>query len=161
MKLFLMLSILTITVVIAPFNRIAKTNADVVTDINSNNSALMNNIPGLINLGSIPAANMGPYSIRGYRHPFCPGAIAILPLYRNAEGSHILRTKINSEKPRYGFLINGKIYSSFPQFVFAIQKANRAILKLTSNQIKPAPPAFAFAEDGNCKLAEKFVRYTL
>lgn len=160
MKRILILSLLFITAVLAPLNKIVKSSQNKLQVSLDTESSLVSNIPGLINLGTVPAANTGPYTIRGYRHPTCPGSIAILPLYRNAEGSHILRKKINNNRLRFGFLVNGKIYSTFPQFTFAFQKTLTAFLHLTTNTVK-APPALAFAEKGQCQLAEKIVRYTL
>ena len=146
--------------VIAPLNRILKTNLD-NSVAERTNAPVANNIPGLISLGAIPAANTGPYLIRGYRHPTCPGSIAILTLYRNAEGVHILKQKMPANQLKHGYVVAGKLYASFPQFEFARQRALSAVAQLSSSEKIPAPSAFAYAEQGQCQLAETVARYVM
>jgi len=109
-------------------------------------------------LGVITPANQGPYLISGYRHKYCPGSIALMPLYRNAEGGHILSQIIDSNSVSYGVIFNGKIHEKLPQFSYSIQKlfagAHR-ILRLSYPNSAP----IAFAEQGHCSMAKTLKNY--
>lgn len=157
MKILLIIALLILTAIIAPLNRVLSHTDYAPTD----ESVTSNDIPGLINLGAIPAANTGPYMIQGYRHPTCAGSIAILTLYRNAEGSHILSRKFNVEELRYGYVMAGKIYHSFPQFGFAWQKVSTAAARLSNAEKSSAPATIAFAEQGQCQLAETIAKHSM
>lgn len=120
--------------------------------------------PNLKRIGLLSAANQGPYQITGFQHAKCEGSIALLPLYRNAEGSHILQRLINDEHTRFGVIFKGEIHTHFPQFRFALARLDNAFVKLFSSYTKmPTSPinTLAFAEQGKCKIAEQVAKFTL
>ncbi len=161
MKSLLIISMVVASLVIAPLNRIQKTNHTVATDSIDQAAQEIIRVPDLISLGTIAAANQGPYFISGYQHPQCPGSIAILPLYRNAEGGQILKQLIRHEGLRYGVLFKGNVHFEFPQFAFAMEKLWRGIRFIGQKKSQQPIKALAFAEQGECELAEKLARYTL
>lgn len=107
-------------------------------------------------LGSFAAANQGPYQITGYQHNSCEGTIAIMPLYRNAEGAAILKRLLKAKEIRSGVILSGKIYPSFPQLTFTILQIKQSFNRLTTHS-QTQQPLLAFAESGRCKLAEKMI----
>lgn len=169
MKTLLIVSILLIALIVAPYNRLIKTTDSLlITDQQSSSpfeTAFFDGLEEseLISLGSVAAANQGPYMIRGYRHKECPGSIALLPLYRNAEGSQILRQLIPDQQQQgiqYGVLFKGSVHRDFPQFEFALEKFCRSLQRLTTAPARQPITILAFAEQGQCRLAEKLARYT-
>ncbi len=170
MKTLLILSTLLIALIIAPYNRIVKaTDSAIIADQTDPSPAIPElffekEVSELVSLGSIAAANQGPYMISGYRHRECPGSIALLPLYRNAEGSQILRKLVSdqqqAERIRYGVLFKGSVHRDFPQFAFALEKLSRGLQQLPPGTTDKPIKILAFAEQGQCQLAEKLARYT-
>jgi len=126
----------------------------------------------LRSLGTYDAANQGPYKISGYQHTHCEGSIALLPLFRNAEGSHILKRLVKDSDTRYGVIFRGDIHPTFPQFKFTLARLESAIKALTTpvlySSLKPSSRpltkqrfTLAFAEQGQCKIAEHVAKYVL
>lgn len=162
---WLALCLLILTFFIAPLNRIDKHNNAVIkpSDIEFRQS-----FPLLISLGTYDAANQGPYKISGYQHASCEGSIALLPLFRNAEGSHILKRLVKDSGTRYGVIFRGDIHPTFPQFEFTLARLENAIKALATPVFSPsAKPlsghkfTLAFAEQGQCQIAEYVARYVL
>ena len=170
MKTLLILSTVLIALIIAPYNRIVKATDSALVADQTNLSVVIPElfsekaVSELISLGSVAAANQGPYRISGYRHRECPGSIALLPLYRNAEGSQILRKLVSdqqqAEQLRYGVLFRGRVHQDFPQFAFALEKLSRGLKQLPPGTTDKPIKILAFAEQGHCQLAEKLARYT-
>lgn len=104
-------------------------------------------------MGTFAAANQGPYTVSSFRHQTCNGAIALLPLYRNAEGSNVLMRLFDNPELRYGVIFNGKIHKQFPQLLFTFYQLRDKALQVTPYSAKPLQP-YAFAERGPCQLAE-------
>ncbi|MCJ8338152.1 MAG: hypothetical protein MJK10_06740 [Pseudomonadales bacterium] len=102
-------------------------------------------------IGSIAAANLGPYIIAGFKALNCPGNIAILPLFRNAEGAHILRLLAQGEVV-HGVIFKGLIYPQFPQFSYTVSQLEQKFKTVLGFDDKVLQP-LAFAETGNCQLA--------
>jgi hypothetical protein len=111
-------------------------------------------------LGSFSAANQGPYKVIGYQHNTCEGTIALMPLYRNAEGAVILGRLLNQKEIRKGVILAGEIHPNFPQMSYTIWQIQQSFKRLFNSQYSQAP-LLAFAETGHCKLAEKVVNITL
>ncbi len=111
-------------------------------------------------LGSFSAANQGPYKVIGYRHNTCEGTIALMPLYRNAEGAAILGRLLNQKDIRRGVILDGEIHPTFPQMTYTIWHIKQSFKRLFDSAHTQAP-LLAFAETGRCKLAEKVVNITL
>lgn len=127
-------------------------------------SRLTTEFPDLKRIGLLSAANQGPYQITGFQHAKCEGSIALLPLHRNAEGSHILQRLINDEHTRFGVIFKGEIHTRFPQFRFALARLDNALVTLFSSYTKmPTSPinTLAFAEQGQCEIAEQVAKFTL
>lgn len=157
MKTYISVLIILIpAVLLAPASRIYKHQSTINQVIDQPRSALDVSYPNLTDIGSMPAANQGPYKIRGYQHRLCAGSIALLTLYRNAEGSHILKAIINDEEMSYGVIFNGKVYSHFPQWEFTLQRIKDKFLLLlypSQREQNTTPHPQAFAEKGTCNIA--------
>lgn len=145
----LLLIILFPALTLAPATRIYKASQrphTVVTPVTFN-------VPGLNQVGSFAAANQGPYRVTSFRHPHCRGTIALLPLYRNAEGSAVLTRLFDNPELRYGIIFSGGIYAEFPQLLYTLTIfQERAFRGLPFSGEKKQP--YAFAEQGDCALAE-------
>ncbi|WP_415893702.1 hypothetical protein ACMXYN_04610 [Neptuniibacter sp. PT8_73] len=118
-------------------------------------------IPSLRYLGTIEAANQGPYKVSGFQDQQCDGSIALLPLFRNAEGSHILKRLIKAEENRFGVIFRGKIYPEFPQLDYTIDRIKTGVSKFiysTESKATAKPAVLAFVEIGGCQIAEKVAR---
>lgn len=118
-------------------------------------------IPSLRYLGTIEAANQGPYKISGFQDQQCEGSIALLPLFRNAEGSHILKRLIKAEDNRFGVIFRGKIYPEFPQLDYTIDRIKTGVstfIYSSKSSAKAQPAVLAFIEIGSCQIAEKVAR---
>lgn len=139
----------------APATRLLKPDAPSDRDW----SAEINAIPGLLPLGTKEAANQGPYKIQGFSAARCDGAIALLPLYRNAEGRHILRPMFADTQVTEGVIYKGDILSDFPALRFTLDQVKARTLSLLAPQ--PAPQAVAFVESGYCQLADHVARFVL
>lgn len=161
MKTYITVLIILIPAVfLAPASRIYKHQSTINQVIDQPLFALDVSYPNLIDIGSMQAANQGPYQIRGYQHNLCAGSIALLTLYRNAEGSHILKAIINDEEMSYGVIFNGKVYSHFPQWEFTLQRIKdklRIILSSSQRELNITPRPQAFAEKGTCNIAASLV----
>lgn len=130
----------------------------------------LNTIPELTRLGSFAAANQGPYRITGFRHLNCNGTIAVLPLYRNAEGAYILNRMLKTAEPgmadvettelRSGVILAGEIYPQFPQLAFSLLQLKHRVSQLMIHP-SSSPVPLAFAENGPCRIAEKIARTVL
>ncbi|WP_028469051.1 hypothetical protein [Neptunomonas japonica] len=152
--------ILVPAVLLAPASRIYKHQSTVRPAVEQPLSISAISYPDLIDIGSIQAANQGPYKIRGYQHRLCAGSIALLTLYRNAEGSHILKAIINDDEMSYGVIFNGRIYSRFPQWEFTVQRVIdkfQLLLSSSSRESNATPHPQAFAEKGTCNIAASLV----
>lgn len=160
MKLTAIVTILVLILIVSPFTRIQKIKHVSNTESHVDEYPDLRSTPELIKLGTVSAANQGPYLISGYRHSLCSGSIAILPLHRNAEGGFILRKILQDDSLRYGILFKGKIHTRFPQVSYTIEKFRYAVQGLSGRQPKADIRALAFAEQGECELAEQLVRYT-
>ena len=113
---------------------------------------------GFTQLGSFAAANQGPYHVTGYRHNHCDGTIALMTLHRNAEGAAILNKLLGDRNIRSGVILEGVIYPHFPQMTYTYIQIKHKFKKLIQNSSTQLP-VLAFAESGNCKLAEKIVTH--
>ena len=157
--------LILVVIVVAPLNRMEKTlNQPTINLDTATNTSFDRKVPQLRRLGLLDAANQGPYKITGFKHAQCEGSIAVLPLYRNAEGSHILRRLINHEDTRFGVIFKGKIHTRFPQFLFIKERVLTSFKALfrSSMQTKVLSiKTLAFAEQGQCKIAEHIAPFTL
>lgn len=155
MKIHLpLILIISLVMFTAPLTRISKAVEPVTTnEIYEANI----NIPNLMKLGTIKATNQGPYAITGYSHLSCQGSIALLPLYRNAEGSHILKRLVTQKESKYGVIFMGKIYNKFPQKDYTLNRIKRGLESLTRARARhqQPPKVLAFLEVGDCLIAEK------
>ena len=115
---------------------------------------------GLSQIGRFSAANQGPYNVIGYQHNSCNGTIALVPLYRNAEGAAILSRLIQQKDIRKGVILAGEIHPQFPQLTYTLWQIEQSFKRLFNHNFSQAP-LFAFAETGHCQLAEKVVNITL
>lgn len=153
MKAILIVLILSVTLILAPLSRvISSLTPDQAT---THNDVWIAQHAGLTALGQIQAANQGPYVIRGFRHPTCFGSIALLPLYRNAEGAQILKQMISAQGTRYGVIFQGRLYDQFPQINYTKQKLIKGTQRLLGIEQNASLQIMAFAEQGPCKIAEK------
>ncbi len=146
---------LILALVAAPATRLLKPDALSEQDLSSQ----IGGIPGLLPLGTKEAANQGPYKIQGFSAVRCDGAIALLPLYRNAEGRHILRPMFSGSQVTEGVIYKGDILSDFPAFRFTLDQIKARTLSLLAPQ--SAPQAIAFVESGYCQLANHVARFVL
>lgn len=93
-------------------------------------------------VGELRATNQGDYLIEGFRHNHCPGSIALLPLQRNAEGSHILTnltaklnpagsgTATSASYSSNGIIFAGRLYSDYPEFTVLYHRFYRQLSTL-------------------------------
>lgn len=114
---------------------------------------------GFTQLGSFAAANQGPYHVTGYRHNHCGGTIALMALYRNAEGATILNKLLGGHNIRSGVILEGIIYPHFPQLTYTFTQIKYKFKNLIKKPPYTPLPVLAFVESGNCKLAEKIVTH--
>lgn len=114
--------------------------------------------PLLIPLGRIRATNQGEYFVEGYKAKHCAGSIALLNLQRNAEAAHILPILITGAQFQ-GYIFKGKIYAKFPQFEYAIERVIHKARALINNN-DSAISAFAYAEFGQCQIAQLIISKT-
>lgn len=163
--LTLSIGLMLIVIIIAPINRIEKTLNQPEFDLDTaTNTSFDREIPQLRRIGLLDAANQGPYKITGFQHAQCEGSIALLPLYRNAEGSHILKRLIDHKDTRFGVIFKGKIHATFPQFLFVKERVTTSLKTLFSSRISTQHQlihTLAFAEQGPCKMAEHVAPFTL
>jgi hypothetical protein len=151
----LVIIILVPAVLLAPASRIYQHHSRVGQQIDQPTVGSEVDYPNLIKIGSRAAANQGPYKIRGYQHRSCAGSIALLTLYRNAEGSHILKAMFNDEDMSYGVIYNAKVFSHFPQWEFTLQRISDKFRSLfRPYKGEPTSYPMAFAEKGACNIAE-------
>jgi hypothetical protein len=153
----LSIGLMLIVMITAPINRMEKTLNQPEIDLDTaTNTSFDREIPQLRRIGLLDAANQGPYKITGFQHAQCEGSIALLPLYRNAEGSHILKRLIDHEGTRFGVIFKGKIHATFPQFLFIKERVTTSLKTLFSSPISTQHQlihTLAFAEQGPCKVA--------
>ncbi|EPJ43965.1 MAG: hypothetical protein OFPI_41300 [Osedax symbiont Rs2] len=137
---------------IAPATRVLKITAGNAPPSFDYRSLIQASEHFLTSIGSIAAANLGPYTIAGFKAKNCLGNIAILPLFRNAEGAHILRLLAQGEVT-HGVIYKGMIYSQFPQLNYTVSQLKIKIKTAFGLKNKVLQP-LAFAETGNCQLAK-------
>ncbi len=137
---------------LAPATRVLKITADKEPPSFDDTVLAQSSLHFMTPIGSIAAANHGPYIIRGFKALNCPGNIAILPLFRNAEGAHILRLLAQGQVT-HGFIYKGLIYQQFPQFNYTLSQFKKRVKEVLGIDEKMLQP-LAFAETGNCQLAD-------
>jgi len=142
--------ILLASTLIAPINRVYKHYQN-IANLHEENPTYSSPVD-LIFLGKRPILNQGPYELAGYRHRDCSGSIAIVRLYRNSEGSHILKSKIQGININHGVIFNGKVYDDFPQLIFTYEQIKIKFQSLIGLDVTPLT-ATAFAEKGSCNIA--------
>lgn len=154
---YIFAALVVICLVIAPATKVLK-HQHVILSTTSEELTLIHKIPtqDLTYLGSFKPANRGPYQVAGYQAKTCAGSIALMPLYRNAEGSYILQ-KLAENSTRFGIIYQGKIHHTFPQLQFTINQIQQKLNAFISFA-PPYLPAIAFAETGECQLAEKMTK---
>ena len=137
---------------LAPATRVLKITADNAPRSFDYSSLIEASEHFMTPIGSIAAANLGPYTIAGFEAKSCHGNIAILPLFRNAEGAHILKLLARGDVT-HGVIYKGLIYSQFPQLNYTATQLIMKIKTVFGLKIKALQP-LSFAETGNCQLAK-------
>ena len=118
-----------------------------------------NTLPNMTKLGTLKAAQQGPYTISGFRSDSCDGAIALIKLQRNSEGAHILTTIFKTSDTRHGVIFGRNVHNDFPALRFSLNQLNHKLLPALKIAYDKRQ-AIAFAESGSCQLAEQLASKT-
>lgn len=97
---------------------------------------------------SVRLSNQGGFSAASYRAADCAGDLLVLPLYRNAEGAHLLAQAARGA--RLGFVFRGRRYGEFPELPLAWDRLTTGLARHA-----PATPVLALAERGSCRLEQR------
>lgn len=157
--------ILVPAITLAPISRFYKTENYASSDEVADREI---QIKGLKKRNSFQSLNTGPYQIQLFSPNFCDGSIFLLPVYRNAEGAHILRHFIEEEflppqlsfadtNLKEGIIFQQKIYQDLPQWKFTLNQVSNKFKQLLIAKYQPVPP-FVFAEKGDCNIAQHLTK---
>ena len=139
----------------APLSRIYKNENYISAETNASKQL---EISGLTQVNVFQSTNAGPYQVQEFVPQYCDGSILILPVYRNAEGTHILKHLIGNDTDKHkkdikqGIIFQQKIYQQLPQWQFTFYQAKikfQNLFHLANTDM----PALIFAEQGQCKIA--------
>jgi len=152
--------ILIPAILAAPISRFYKHDNYVSAETTLNKSLT---ITGLIQVNAFQSTNSGPYQVQEFSPKYCDGSILLLPVYRNAEGAHILKhliTDITQENANrdlnQGIIFQHQIFENLPQWQFTVFQAKQKLKQLF--QIKQTEiPALVFAELGQCQIANYLI----
>lgn len=144
--------ILIPAILAAPLSRVYKNQHYVSADDNLDYSL---KISGLNLVSSFKSTNSGPYRVQEFSPTLCDGSILLLPVYRNAEGAHILKHLIGAEASpdlQQGIIFQQQIYQELPQWQFTLNQTKLKLFQLL--QIPQTDiPALVFVEKGQCNIA--------
>ena len=156
-KHLLWLSLILIPAIIAaPMSRIYKNNHYISEEAGLNKQLV---IQGLNQVNAFNPTNAGPYQVQEFSPQYCDGSILLLPVYRNAEGTHILKhfvdnnaSSLEALKLKQGIIFQQEIFTQLPQWRFTLFQAKRKlqqVLQLPQNDL----PALVYAEKGECDIS--------
>ena len=156
-KHLLWLSLILIPAIIAaPASRVYKNN-HYISEEKSLDKHLK--VEGLTQINAFKPTNTGPYQVQEFSPQYCDGSILLLPVYRNAEGTHILKhfvdnnaSSLEALKLKQGIIFQREIFTHLPQWRFTLFQAKRKlqqVFQLPQNDL----PALVYAEKGECDIA--------
>jgi|GEM_PF-1199273 len=158
--LTLLCFILIPAILAAPISRLYK-NDNYVTAETSLNKSLT--ITGLTQVNAFQSTNSGPYKVQEFSPKYCDGSILLLPVYRNAEGAHILKHLLGDNSLEgvkrdinQGVIFQYQIFEQLPQWQFTVFQAKqklKQLFKIDQAEI----PALVFAELGQCQIANYLI----
>ena len=160
-KHLIWLSLILIPAIIAaPASRVYKNNHYISEEAGLNKHLV---IKGLNQVNAFNPTNAGPYQVQEFSPQYCDGSILLLPVYRNAEGTHILKHFVDNHTPseealklKQGIIFQREIFTQLPQWRFTLFQAKhklQQVFQLPQNDL----PALVYAEQGDCKIAHYLV----
>jgi hypothetical protein len=148
--------ILIPALLLAPFSRIHKNENYVSAEASINKSLA---ITGLTQVNEFQSTNSGPYQVQEFSPKYCDGSILLLPVYRNAEGVHILKHLIANQTKRefkQGIIFKRQIFDQLPQWQFTLFQLKLKLEQWFQIEQKQTP-ALIFAEQGQCEIANYLI----
>lgn len=156
-KHLIWLSLILIPAILAaPVSRFYKNIHYVSNEANLHQSL---KITGLTQINAFQSTNSGPYKVQEFSPQYCDGSILLLPVYRNAEGAHILKHLIGDKTDRefeQGIIFQQQIFDQLPQWQYTLFQVKIKLQKWFKIEQKEAP-ALVFVEQGQCKIAKYLI----
>lgn len=143
-------------ILIAPISRLHKNENYVSAEASIDKSLT---ISGLTQINTFQSTNSGPYQVQEFSPKYCDGSILLLPVYRNAEGAHILNHLIGNQTRKefeQGIIFQQQIFDQLPQWQFTLFQIKRKLQQWFQIEQKETP-ALIFAEQGQCEIANYLI----